>query len=78
MAIARAFWEEQSSLLKNTIEEVMAETGATEIITAGIGSRLLARVCGGTDISERLGSFSDALPAFAVREVALRNAGSSD
>ncbi|KQC08321.1 MAG: H4MPT-linked C1 transfer pathway protein [Methanolinea sp. SDB] len=75
MAIARAFWEEQSSLLKNTIEEVMAETGATEIITAGIGSRLLARVCGGTDISESLGSFSDALPAFAVREVALRNAG---
>jgi len=78
MTIARTFWEAQRSLLKNTIEEVMSGSGATGVITAGVGSRLMAGVTGGTDISGRLGPFSDALPAFAVREVALRNAGCSD
>ena len=78
MAIARTFWEAQRSLITGTVEEVIEKSGARKIITAGVGSRLLAGALGGTDISGRLGSFSDALPAFAVREVALRNAGCSD
>ena len=78
MAIARTFWEAQRSRITDAVEEVVDKSGATKIIIAGTGSRLLAGVLGGTYISGRLGSFSDALPAFAVREVALRNAGCSD
>lgn len=78
MAVARTFWDAQRSLVTNTTQEVMKRSGAMEIITAGTGSRLMARVLGGTDTSGSLGPASDALPAFAVREVAQRNAGRSD
>jgi probable H4MPT-linked C1 transfer pathway protein len=45
---------------------------ATEVITAGIGSSLFAQELGGIDLCEELGDATDALPAFAVREVARR------
>jgi hypothetical protein len=45
------------------------------VITAGIGADLFARELDGVTLNRELGVFSDALPAYAVREVALRVAG---
>jgi len=50
----------------------MAASGATEIVTAGIWASLFARELGGFDLFEALGDGADALPAYAVREVARR------
>jgi hypothetical protein len=42
------------------------------VITAGIGADLFARELGGVTLEGEIGEVSDALPAYAVREVALR------
>ncbi len=69
VAIAEAFWEMQ----RNQIERSLASFGNNRILAAGIGSRLVHRTFGGIDLFSRLGRYADALPAYAVREVALRN-----
>jgi (4-(4-[2-(gamma-L-glutamylamino)ethyl]phenoxymethyl)furan-2-yl)methanamine synthase len=48
------------------------------IIVAGIGASLFARELGGVDLTQELGDAADALPAFAVREIALRDRVFSD
>ncbi|OPY38294.1 MAG: Hydantoinase/oxoprolinase [Methanoregula sp. PtaU1.Bin051] len=70
--IAAQFWETQRTLICNHVESVAGAAGASSVITAGIGSALVARELGGTDLARELGPVSDALPAYAVREVALR------
>jgi probable H4MPT-linked C1 transfer pathway protein len=74
--VAQSFWEEQ----KNRIRQgVIAAGGDLEngeknpLVYAGTGSRLLLRQWGGIDLAGVLGDFADALPAYAVREVALRD-----
>lgn len=70
--IARQFWDAQRALIRNAVQTVMDDTGASSIITAGIGAPLFARELGGTDLSGELGPAADALPALAVRAIALR------
>jgi (4-(4-[2-(gamma-L-glutamylamino)ethyl]phenoxymethyl)furan-2-yl)methanamine synthase len=75
MEIARQFWEAQRDRVRAAVDRVAAECSAGHVMVAGIGSSLLARELGGVDLARQLGAVSDALPAWAVKEVALRGAG---
>ncbi|PKL63616.1 MAG: H4MPT-linked C1 transfer pathway protein [Methanomicrobiales archaeon HGW-Methanomicrobiales-3] len=68
--IARQFWEVQRARVCDQVKKVSNETGTRKIIVAGTGASLFARELGGIDLTEELGHYADALPAFAVREVA--------
>jgi probable H4MPT-linked C1 transfer pathway protein len=70
--IAREFWKVQRELICNQVLKVALASGAQEIITAGIGASLFARELMGMNLSDELGPSADALPAFAVRELAKR------
>jgi probable H4MPT-linked C1 transfer pathway protein len=76
IAVAGAFWQAQRSLIGRSIQQVRDRTGAGELVCAGIGGPLLSRLLGGYDLRQDFGCAADALPAFAVREVALRDPGS--
>ena len=76
LGIARQFWEAQRDRIRAAADRVASECGADSMIVAGIGSSLFARELGGRDLAWDLGAVSDALPAFAVKEVALREDGS--
>ena len=71
--IAEQFWDVQRAITSDKVRKVMAASGATEIVTAGIWASLFAKELGGFDLFEALGDAADALPAYAVREVARRN-----
>jgi len=77
LSIARQFWEAQRDRIREATDRAVRECGADGVVVAGIGSSLLAREIGGRDLARELGAVSDALPAFAVKEVALRGPGSS-
>jgi hypothetical protein len=76
VAVARAFWEAQRSLFCCSVERIMTPCGAGSILCAGVGAGLLADLFGGRNLARDLGEAAGALPAFAVREVALREHGS--
>jgi probable H4MPT-linked C1 transfer pathway protein len=73
--IARQFWQIQRSLITRAVGHALFRSGAERVVTAGIGADLFARELGGTMLNRELGAVSDALPAYAVREVAIRTAG---
>lgn len=75
MEIALQFWEAQRDRIRAASDRIVGECSADSVVVAGIGSSLLARELGGRDLARELGTVSDALPAFAVKEVALREAG---
>jgi probable H4MPT-linked C1 transfer pathway protein len=70
--IAAQFWEKQKSLVCDQVRRVVGEAGARQILVAGIGAPLFARELEGLDLNDELGPYADALPAFAVREIAVR------
>lgn len=72
IAIARAFWDRQRALISETVARVKQESGASSVIVAGIGVGLFTKECDGIDLARGLGPAADALPAHAVRELALR------
>ena len=72
MEIAGQFWEAQRRAILTAIQAATRESGAREVITAGTGSRLIAGISGGLDLRDVLGDVVDALPAYAVKEVAQR------
>ncbi|MDO9326814.1 MAG: hydantoinase/oxoprolinase family protein [Methanoregula sp.] len=71
MEVAEQFWEVQRNLICNQVRRVAVDTGARRIIVAGIGAPLFARELGGADLNKILGPVADALPAYAVRELAI-------
>lgn len=71
--IAETFWSAQKDQIISGIENVCRKAGTDEVIFAGIGSGLIAKKFGGTNLSGALGPVVDALPAFAAREVAVRD-----
>ena len=75
LQVAREFWQAQRTLIGQAVGRALLQSGAEEVITAGIGADLFARELGGVTLNQKLGEVSDALPAYAVREVALRTAG---
>ena len=74
--VAEAFWDAQQSLLCTAVEAIRCTHGTGELLCAGVGGALLSRIFWGRDLARELGRGADALPAFAVREVALRRHGS--
>ncbi|MCX6696472.1 MAG: H4MPT-linked C1 transfer pathway protein [Methanoregula sp.] len=71
--IANQFWDRQRRLIWDQVCRVVAETNASDVIVAGTGASIFVRQCGGFELSEELGPAADALPAYAVREVARRS-----
>jgi probable H4MPT-linked C1 transfer pathway protein len=72
LQIATEFWSVQKTLICDQVRQVSSVSGADRIIVAGIGAALFARELGGIDLMQELGPRADALPAFAVRELAGR------
>ena len=70
--IAGQFWEKQRGLICDRVQRVVAQSAARQILVGGIGAHLFSKELDGTDLTKELGSCADALPAFSVREVALR------
>ncbi len=68
--IAEQFWAIQRDLICSQVGTVMKSSGAGEVIVAGIGAPLFAAELCATDLTGELGPVADALPAFAVRELA--------
>ena len=73
--IAQAFWDRQKAIVCGAVTQVKEESGASSVIVAGLGASLFARELDGTNLNRALGPVADALPAYAVREVALRSPG---
>ncbi len=71
--VARQFRDTQREMVCAAVRGCAAASSAEEIIVAGIGAPLFARELGGVDLTGELGAAADALPAFAVREIALRD-----
>ncbi len=71
--IAAKFWEEQRRLILTRTAFAASTSGACRVIVAGIGAPLFAREVGGIDLTDELGPVADALPAYAVREIARRD-----
>jgi probable H4MPT-linked C1 transfer pathway protein len=71
--IAEQFWGKQRDLIDDQVHHIVAESGARQVIVAGIGASLFSRELHGIDLAKKMGSYAGALPAFSVREVALRS-----
>jgi hypothetical protein len=71
--IAEQFWGKQRDLIGDQVHHIVAESGARQVIVAGIGASLFSRELHGIDLAKKMGSYAGALPAFSVREVALRS-----
>jgi len=68
--IAEQFWAVQRDMICSQVKKIVKSSHAKEVIIAGIGAPLFSAELGGTDLTRELGPAADALPAFAVREVA--------
>lgn len=68
--IAEQFWTVQRDMVCSQVKKVVKSCNAEEIIIAGIGAPLFSAELGGTDLNDELGPVADALPAYAVREIA--------
>jgi probable H4MPT-linked C1 transfer pathway protein len=68
--IAQQFWIVQRDMICSQTKKIAHSSGAKVIIVAGIGAPLFSRELGGRDLTRELGPAADALPAFAVRELA--------
>lgn len=68
VAIAGAFWDAERRLIEQSLQRI----GNRPLLAGGIGSRLIRETFGGSDLFDEIGHFADALPAYAVREVAER------
>ncbi len=73
MQIAEQFWEVQRNLICDQVKSAAALSHARQIIVAGIGAPIFVKELDGSDLNEKLGPVADALPAYAVRELALRS-----
>jgi len=74
LQVARQFWEVQRTLVVRAAGRALFRSGAERVITAGIGAEIFARELAGVTLEQEIGEVADALPAYAVREVALRRA----
>lgn len=77
LQIARQFHDAQRTRVCNAVRACASAYAAEEIIVAGIGASRYAAELGGRDLNRELGPAAGALPAFAVREIALRDGGFS-
>jgi len=69
--VAEQFWAVQRDMICSQVKTIVKSSGAKEIIVAGIGAPLFTQELGATDLTCELGPVADALPAFAVRDLAV-------
>lgn len=72
LQIAREYVNEEIKLITNAVSPIMKKYGCVRILTVGIGSKLLASCLNAHDLASEMGTLSDAMPAWAVREAGLR------
>ena len=65
--------EPKKTCICDRYRKVMLDSNSSTVIISGIGSELFVNDLDGIDLSEKLGQVANALPAFAVKEVALRD-----
>ncbi len=70
VSIAESFWTAQKNLVCDAVDKVAKNANVDMILVGGIGSPTFAPLVGGADLTASLGIPADALPAFAVRELA--------
>ncbi len=70
ISIAESFWTAQRNLVCDAVDKVAKDANVDTILVGGIGSSTFAPLVGGADLTASLGIPADALPAFAVRELA--------
>lgn len=68
LAIAEQAWRAQEEEVRGAVSAVVADSGATGVVLAGIGARTFAPILGGQRLDPHV---ADALPAHAVRALAL-------
>jgi probable H4MPT-linked C1 transfer pathway protein len=73
--IAEQIGKIETDLIVDSVRRVEKSAGTSGIVCAGIGGRIYAPLLGGRDLARDFGPAADALPAFAVREVARRTVG---
>ena len=73
LSIAETFCAAQQKLVCDAVAAAKKKSGADKILVGGIGSPVFAKLVGGVDLTAEIGIPADALPAFAVREIALHN-----
>ena len=73
MQIARQFRDAQCTQVCEAVRACAAASGTESIIVAGIGASFFAGKLDAIDLNRELGPVVDALPAFAVREIAVRD-----
>ena len=72
LQIAQAYVNEEQACITQAVRNVMEKFGCTRILTVGVGSGLLSSWLDAHDLNRVMGSLSDAMPAWAVREAGLR------
>lgn len=72
LQIAQAYVNEEQACITQAVRNVMEKFGCTRILTVGVGSGLLSSWLNAHDLNRDMGSLSDAMPAWAVREAGLR------
>ena len=70
-SIAHQVWETQRNGVTSAVEAVVRRSQSRSVLVAGIGASTFAPLLGAEDLSVRLGTLADTLPAHAVRELAL-------
>lgn len=75
LQIAREFWQAQRGVIASAVGRATFRNDVERVIAAGVGADLFARELDCATLDQVIGEVSDALPAYAVREVALRVAG---
>ena len=71
LSIARQVWNAQRDEVMSAVEAAARRGRGSGVLVAGIGAPTFAPLLGADDLSARLGPLADALPAHAVRELAL-------
>ena len=72
LQIAQAYVHEEQAVITKAVRTVMEQYGCARILTVGVGSGLISSWLHAHDLNLEMGSLSDAMPAWAVREAGLR------
>jgi len=70
LGVARSAHDYQMNLIQRAVQRIVLHHNSKRVISVGIGSALVAEWTGGFDLTAELGNYTDAMPAYAVKEKA--------
>lgn len=73
VSIAQTVWDNQKKMVCDAVEKIRNECGADITVVGGIGSKIFAPLINGIDLTAELRIPADALPAYAVRELVMKD-----